>query len=274
MARDEAVLGTVLNQRALRQGPSPEEDPDLALAKMLQAQEQAWLAMASGSGALENMPMGVGAAGGNEPGARDMGTGGDAGADGGEASEGEDLTDEEFARRMQEEEEREFQARLLALAGIGGPAGGAAGGAQGDGQGGAGEEAEAGEGYLTEDDVDPDELTYEELTALGEAVGTVSRGIAQAAIDALPTAMYYEVAGTADAAPGGGGAAEEQCPICRVEYEPEDTVRVLPLCRHYYHPECIAEWLNRNKVCCICSKEVLEEGDKKGAACGSGNRTN
>lgn len=56
-----------------------------------------------------------------------------------------------------------------------------------------------------------------QLTALGEAVGTVSRGIAQADIDALPTALYYEVAGTAGAGPGGDSKAEaeEQCPICR-----------------------------------------------------------
>ena len=32
-----------------------------------------------------------------------------------------------------------------------------------------------------------------QLTALGEAVGTVSKGIAQADIDALPTQQYYEV---------------------------------------------------------------------------------
>jgi hypothetical protein len=36
--------------------------------------------------------------------------------------------------------------------------------------------------------------------------------------------------------------------MCRVEYEPEDSVRILPLCRHYYHPDCIGEWLQRNKV--------------------------
>jgi hypothetical protein len=38
------------------------------------------------------------------------------------------------------------------------------------------------------------------------------------------------------------------CLLCRVEYEPEDSVRILPLCRHYYHPDCIGEWLQRNKV--------------------------
>ncbi|KAL4433972.1 hypothetical protein ABPG75_000413 [Micractinium tetrahymenae] len=247
---EEALLTAshVLNQHALRQG-APEEDPDLALAKMLQAQEQVWLAMA-GSAGVENVPGFAGGAGAGEPAAAARAEDGDAGAD------GEELTDEEMARRLQEHEEREFQARLLALAGVG-PAGAAASGAAaaGEGEGGEGAAQEA-EGYYTEDDVDPDEMTYEELTALGEAVGTVSRGILQADIDALPQAQYFEVASA-------GAAAEEQCPICRVEYEPEDAVKVLPLCKHYAHPECIAEWLKRNKVCCICNKEVLEDGKQQ-----------
>ena len=61
----------------------------------------------------------------------------------------------------------------------------------------------------------PPLLLTVQLTALGEAVGTVSRGIAQADIDALPTAQYYEVAGTAGCGGDGQAEAEEQCPICR-----------------------------------------------------------
>ncbi|KAI7843664.1 hypothetical protein COHA_002565 [Chlorella ohadii] len=241
---DDSVLGEVLvNQRSLRAGP--EEDPDLALAKMLQAQEQAWLAMA-GSGAVENLGPSAGAAGG------DLGAA--AGSEHGAAADDgpEELTDEEMARRLQEEEEREFQQRLLALAGIGPAPGGGGGGGEGAPEG---EEAE----YASEDEVDPDDLSYEELTALGEAVGTVSKGIPAEEIEALPQQAYHEVAGTTE-----GG--EEQCPICRMEFEPEDAVRVLPLCRHYFHPDCVAQWLSINKVCCICNREVLEEGKKDNAA--------
>ncbi len=73
-----------------------QEDPDLALAKMLQAQEQAWLAMA-GSGAVENLGPSAGAAGG------DLGAA--AGSEHGAAADDgpEELTDEEMARRLQEE---------------------------------------------------------------------------------------------------------------------------------------------------------------------------
>lgn len=65
---------------------------------MLQAQEQAWLAMA-GSGAMENLGPAAGAAGG-ELGAAAGAAGGELGAAGDEA---EELTDEEMARRLQEQ---------------------------------------------------------------------------------------------------------------------------------------------------------------------------
>jgi hypothetical protein len=34
-----------------------------------------------------------------------------------------------------------------------------------------------------------------------------------------------------------------------MEFEPEDEVKLLPLCGHYYHPDCVTEWLKHNKVC-------------------------
>lgn len=37
-------------------------------------------------------------------------------------------------------------------------------------------------------------------------------------------------------------------PRGRMEFEPEDAVRVLPLCRHYFHPDCVAQWLSINKA--------------------------
>ncbi len=97
---------------------------------MLQSQEQAWLAMAgTSSGVLENMPP----ASSGEPCA--------AAAQDGQAGGGE--------------EELEFQQRLLALAGINPAAAGA------DGAGGAA--ADVGAEYASEDEVDPDNLSYEEV---------------------------------------------------------------------------------------------------------------
>lgn len=115
-------------------------------------------------------------------------------------------------------------------------------------------------------------MTYEQLTALGEAVGTVSRGLTAEAVAALPRTTYAELlaqrrtgagalasgaaatsaalGGNAPSSTAGQGAAEqeeEQCPVCRLELEGSDELTLLP-CRHYYHHECISEWLRRNKV--------------------------
>eukprot|EP00891_Asterochloris_glomerata_P006441 jgi/Astpho2/6441/fgenesh1_pg.00094_%23_8_t len=43
---------------------------------------------------------------------------------------------------------------------------------------------------LEDDSADPDEMTYEELQALGEAVGVVSKGACQAALSSLQTMAY------------------------------------------------------------------------------------
>ena len=50
------------------------------------------------------------------------------------------------------------------------------------------------------------------------------------------------VCASAEAAEG-----EEQCAVCRMEFEPGEDVRLLP-CSHVYHPDCISQWLHINKV--------------------------
>jgi len=47
--------------------------------------------------------------------------------------------------------------------------------------------------YSSEDIRDPDDFTYEELTALGDAVGTVSAGLEEEKLSALPTVKFREL---------------------------------------------------------------------------------
>lgn len=164
---------------------------------------------------------------------------GDAGAGPADGDAARPLTDEELAWQMMQEEEAAFQQRMMALAGV--PLPGASDGAASDAD--------------TEGGPDPDAMSYEELTALGEVVGTVATGLTQAQIDALPVKIYAEVAGS-----GGGAAEEEQCAVCRLEFEAEDEVAVLA-CGHYFHPPCVGQWLKEKKVCVVCKAEVGGSGD-------------
>ncbi|CAL5430173.1 unnamed protein product [Camellia sinensis] len=133
--------------------------------------------------------------------------------------------DEEYARALQDAEEREMAARLLALAGIND------------------REAEdtddhGGNSQDTWEELDPDQLSYEELLALGEVVGTESRGLSSDTIASLPS-MNYKTQSTQD-------GNNDSCVICRLDYEDGDTLTVLS-CKHLYHSECINNWLRINK---------------------------
>ncbi|KAI4311419.1 hypothetical protein MLD38_036319 [Melastoma candidum] len=47
-------------------------------------------------------------------------------------------------------------------------------------------------------------------------------------------------------------ASDNTCPICLCEYEAEETLRTIPECNHYFHVNCIDEWLKANGTCPLC----------------------
>ncbi|KAG0473185.1 hypothetical protein HPP92_015042 [Vanilla planifolia] len=101
---------------------------------------------------------------------------------------------------------------------------------------------------VTEDDVDPDRMTYQELQSLGEAIGTESRGLSDELICYLPTSKYKTGLFSRE--------KHDECVICRMAYKNRDKLIILP-CKHQYHKSCISRWLKINKVCPICNEEVF-----------------
>ncbi|KAH0880221.1 hypothetical protein HID58_067615 [Brassica napus] len=97
------------------------------------------------------------------------------------------------------------------------------------------------------DEMDPDELSYEELLALGDIVGTESRGLSADTIASLPSKRYKDG--------DNQNGTNESCVICRLDYEDDDDLILLP-CKHSYHSGCINNWLKINKSCPVCSAEV------------------
>ncbi|XP_065858594.1 RING-H2 finger protein ATL20-like [Euphorbia lathyris] len=45
---------------------------------------------------------------------------------------------------------------------------------------------------------------------------------------------------------------DNTCPICLSEYQPKETLRTIPECNHYFHAECIDEWLKMKATCPLC----------------------
>ncbi|XP_006649482.2 E3 ubiquitin-protein ligase BIG BROTHER isoform X1 [Oryza brachyantha] len=109
---------------------------------------------------------------------------------------------------------------------------------------------------IWQDNIDPDNMTYEELLDLGEAVGTQSRGLSQEHISLLPVTKYkcgfFSRRKT----------RRERCVICQMEYRRGNLQMTLP-CKHVYHASCVTRWLSINKVCPVCFAEVPGDEPKR-----------
>ncbi|CAL5037020.1 unnamed protein product [Urochloa decumbens] len=74
-------------------------------------------------------------------------------------------------------------------------------------------------------------------------------GLDQDVIDALPVFLYREVVGGADA---DAGKEPFDCAVCLCEFAGDDRLRLLPLCGHAFHIDCIDTWLLSNSTCPLC----------------------
>ncbi|KAK3130576.1 hypothetical protein QOZ80_6BG0495300 [Eleusine coracana subsp. coracana] len=52
------------------------------------------------------------------------------------------------------------------------------------------------------------------------------------------------------------GGGEETCSVCLGAFEAGETVRLLPLCLHLYHVNCIDPWLDVHSTCPICRSGI------------------
>ncbi|KQK06445.1 RING-H2 finger protein ATL43 [Brachypodium distachyon] len=54
------------------------------------------------------------------------------------------------------------------------------------------------------------------------------------------------------------GAGEEAatCSVCLGAFQLEETVRLLPVCLHLYHVECIDPWLDAHSTCPLCRSDT------------------
>ena len=68
-------------------------------------------------------------------------------------------------------------------------------------------------------------------------------GLDQAFIDALPVFFYKEIIGLKE---------PFDCAVCLCEFLEQDKLRLLPMCNHAFHIECIDTWLLSNSTCPLC----------------------
>ncbi|KAK9292716.1 hypothetical protein L1049_020695 [Liquidambar formosana] len=102
----------------------------------------------------------------------------------------------------------------------------------------------------SQDDVDPDNMSYEQLQSLGEAIGIESRGLSEEQISRLPSQKYKGKSGLFSKK-----IKSAECVICTTEYTKGDLLTTLP-CIHQYHSKCINRWFEENKTCPVCMSDV------------------
>ncbi|PON52039.1 43kDa postsynaptic protein [Trema orientale] len=76
-------------------------------------------------------------------------------------------------------------------------------------------------------------------------------GLDQAFIDALPVFQYRELVGLKE---------PFDCAVCLCEFSQKDKLRLLPMCSHAFHINCIDTWLLTNSTCPLCRGTLFTPG--------------
>ncbi|KAF5456585.1 hypothetical protein F2P56_026052 [Juglans regia] len=100
--------------------------------------------------------------------------------------------------------------------------------------------------------LDIDNMSYEELLALEERMGTVSTALPEEAMSECLKKSIYESIVPKDEDMGCSGDKDDvKCSICQEEYVVGDEMGRLQ-CQHLYHLGCIQQWLRLKNWCPIC----------------------
>ncbi|XP_023002307.1 E3 ubiquitin-protein ligase MBR2-like [Cucurbita maxima] len=106
--------------------------------------------------------------------------------------------------------------------------------------------------------LDIDNMSYEELLALEERMGTVSTAVTEEALSQCLSRSTYRFGHVEDLSAGGSEYEDGiKCCICQEEYSNGDEVGTLR-CEHTYHEGCIQQWLRLKNWCPICKASVEE----------------
>ncbi|XP_065849118.1 E3 ubiquitin-protein ligase MBR2-like isoform X2 [Euphorbia lathyris] len=104
--------------------------------------------------------------------------------------------------------------------------------------------------------LDIDNMSYEELLALEERMGTVSTALTEEALsECLKTSTYDSGSLKDKTSDLCGGKDDVKCSVCQEEYTVGDKLGKLQ-CEHRFHVSCIHQWLRLKNWCPICKASV------------------
>ena len=116
-----------------------------------------------------------------------------------------------------------------------------------------------------DNDINPDDMSYDELLELGEQIGDVKqerwRTEGQDAVTSLAVVSFRPPQNANDQRDEDYMHIYEdtdpKCVVCQYSYEYEDSLKVLP-CKHSFHASCIDAWLKDHDTCVVCKRSIVE----------------
>lgn len=97
----------------------------------------------------------------------------------------------------------------------------------------------------------------ESSTMSARRIITVAHGINADIIKSFPTFLYSEVK---ERRIGKGGV---ECAVCLCEFEDDETLRLMPICSHVFHADCVSVWLSDHSTCPLCRVDLLSQPDER-----------
>ncbi|KAG0482454.1 hypothetical protein HPP92_010538 [Vanilla planifolia] len=108
--------------------------------------------------------------------------------------------------------------------------------------------------------LDIDNMSYEELLALEEKMGTVSTALSEEALSKCLKRSIYWPSLSSSGFSCHGDDDDAKCIICQEEYVVGEEVGRLQ-CDHRFHVDCIREWLRLKNWCPICKTAAASQSE-------------
>ncbi|KAK8482546.1 hypothetical protein V6N13_097856 [Hibiscus sabdariffa] len=86
------------------------------------------------------------------------------------------------------------------------------------------------------------------ITAVSSHRVTPEQPVAAPFLDSLPLFTFSAITRRSN----NGSTVSADCAVCLSKFEPPDQLRLLPLCCHAFHADCIDAWLTSNQTCPLC----------------------
>ncbi|KAG6395561.1 hypothetical protein SASPL_141680 [Salvia splendens] len=105
--------------------------------------------------------------------------------------------------------------------------------------------------------LDIDHMSYEELLALGEQMGSVGTGLSHEFVQNNLKVRTFKLSPTRVELEATNDLQRNNfCVVCQSDYEPEQKIGTLG-CGHEYHSDCIKKWLLVKNSCPVCKSPAL-----------------